>query len=342
MKKILLFLFLISSGIIFSTAYYATQPLPVYIAEKKESHFDAQSEKQYNPLLFLGDIMLGRYVETLQKRGLDPFGSTTEFLKSHVTIANLEGPIPIVHEHTPSYTYSFSFPSTTPSYLKEHGITAISLANNHSFDQKSEGYENTKVALDKELIHHFGGYGSDATDFFETQLGTTTVIVFGINMISSQWDERMIFDTIETLRNNNPEAYLVTFVHWGNEYSLKQNVNQVEFAHKLIDSGVNAIVGSHPHVVQGVEVYKNAPIFYSLGNFIFDQYFSKETQEGVMVSIDKKDEKFIYTLIPVVSERSKVSIAGVTYSKAILSTIAKSSSLNIQKNIQEGSLLITK
>jgi poly-gamma-glutamate synthesis protein (capsule biosynthesis protein) len=340
MKKIVVILGVVVTAVGAYLFYLSTLPLPVYSSDTQKPLLSVK-ESKVTPLLFVGDIMLGRYVETLQKQGLDPFGSTTEFLKSHITIANLEGPIPEIHLPTKNNTLTFSFPPTTPAHLKEHGVRAVSLANNHALDHKKEGYEHTKLVLNKESIAFFGGYGSDTSDYFETNLGTTSVIVFGINMISSQWDERMIFNTIETLRNNNSQSYLIAFVHWGNEYSLKQNSTQEEFAHKLIDSGVNAIIGAHPHVVQGAEVYKNAPIFYSLGNFIFDQYFSKETQEGVMVSIDKKNNTFIFKLIPVVSERSKVSIAGATSSKAILSTIAKSSTLDIQKNIEQATLIIT-
>jgi poly-gamma-glutamate synthesis protein (capsule biosynthesis protein) len=340
MKKLVVISAFVVVGITAYLAHVSSQSPLVYVADKKVSALSSTQETPTTPLLFTGDIMLGRYVETLQERGLNPFGSTTEFLNSHVTISNLEGPIPEVHEHTPNNAFAFSFPSTTPQYLKSHGVQAVSLANNHSLDQGHAGYEHTKLVLDKESVAHFGGYGSDATDYFETHLGTTTVIVFGINMISSQWNERMIFDTVTFLRKKHPQAYLTTFIHWGNEYSLTQNTVQEAFAHRLIDVGVDAIIGSHPHVVEGVEVYRGRPIFYSLGNFIFDQYFSKEVQEGVMVSIDKKNETFIYTLVPIVSVRSKVSFADEMSSREILSTIARSSSPQLQEDVEKGEIVV--
>jgi poly-gamma-glutamate synthesis protein (capsule biosynthesis protein) len=78
---------------------------------------------------------------------------------------------------------------------------------------------------------------------------------------------------------------LVVNIHWGEEYKADPNNRQKEMAHLLIDAGVDVIIGHHPHVVQTVETYKNKPIFYSLGNFIFDQYFSPETQKGLAVEI---------------------------------------------------------
>ena len=289
------------------------------------------------PLLFTGDIMLGRYVETLKNTtGLDPFGDTAEFLKSHTTIVNLEGPIPSVHEPTPISGFTFSFASSTPKYLKDHGVRAVSLANNHSMDHGRSGYEATKQSLDLEGISHFGGYGTTEPDYFETKLGTTTVIVYGINMISSTWNERAAHAATKLLRQNHPGAYLAAFIHWGNEYDLKQGVVQQVFAHKLIDEGVNAIIGSHPHVTQGIEIYKNSPIFYSLGNFIFDQYFSNDTQRGYTVSIDKKDSHLVFQLIPVTSVRSKTMIVDSLLSQTILDGIAKSSQTNLQEEIRKG------
>jgi poly-gamma-glutamate synthesis protein (capsule biosynthesis protein) len=339
MKKVIAIMSVVVVGVGAYLLHLSTRPLPVYSADTQKPSLSVK-ENDVKPLLFVGDIMLGRYVETLQKQGLDPLGSTTPFLKSHITIANLEGPIPEVHQQTKNNTLTFSFSSTTPLYLKVHGISVVSLANNHALDQKRNGYEYTKRALDKEAISHFGGYGSDTSDYFETSLGTTTVIVFGINMISSMWNEKMILDTVLTLRQNHPQAYLITYIHWGNEYDVQQGDVQRVFAHTLIDSGVNAIIGSHPHVVQGVEVYKNAPIFYSLGNFIFDQYFSKETQEGYMLSMEKKNDTFIFNLIPVVSERSKVSIARDATSKSILSTIAENSSSPLKLTIEQGEIIV--
>lgn len=303
----------------------------------KQKEEDKKEEIKTVPLLFIGDVMLGRYVEVLKnKEGLDPFGDTSNFLASHITIANLEGPIPLLHKPTPMNGYTFSFASSTPEYLKNHGITAVSLSNNHSRDQGLSGYENTKKVLDKEGVGHFGGYSSNDLDYFETKLGTTTVIIFGANMISTMWKEKVIHDFVQFLRQKYPDAYLVSYIHWGNEYVLEQGEIQRNLAHKLIDEGVSLIIGSHPHVVEGIEIYKGSPIFYSLGNFIFDQYFSKETQEGYMVSFDKKENNFVFKIIPVMQERSKIMFAHEKRATKILETIMKSSSPSIKENILFG------
>ncbi len=294
------------------------------------------------PLLFTGDIMLGRYVETLMNRyGQNyPFGSTTEFLKSHTTIANLEGSIPKVHIPTKINTMVFSFPPETPTILKNNGIQAVSLANNHSLDSGAVGYEETKRSLENGGIIHFGGYSTTLTEHFETHVGTTSVIVYGINMISSTWDKEMAYSATELLRKQYPKSILIAQLHWGNEYALTQGDEQRVLAYKFIDRGVDVIVGSHPHVVQGIEVYKGAPIFYSLGNFIFDQYFSRDVERGYLLSLDKKDGEILYTIIPVVSKRSQVAFPSEEIKVEILETIAKSSDASLKKNINESEILL--
>jgi poly-gamma-glutamate synthesis protein (capsule biosynthesis protein) len=69
------------------------------------------------------------------------------------------------------------------------------------------------------------------------------------------------------------------------EYAQRPNTEQIAFAHVAIDAGANAVIGHHPHVVQPLEMYKGKPIFYSLGNFVFDQEWSNETKQGLMVKL---------------------------------------------------------
>lgn len=301
------------------------------------------NQKNAQPLLFVGDIMLGRHVETLAKRHRDElfmFASTTEYLKQHVTIANLEGPIPDDHAQTPINGFSFSFASSTPRILKLGGIQAVSLANNHMFDKGRSGYEETKEALGQGGVAHFGGYSPTADDYFETKLGTTTVVVYGITMIATGWDESQALNVTEKLRKELPQAHLIAYLHWGDEY-VTQNIYQRAFAHKLIDRGVDTIIGAHPHVVQGVELYKEKPIFYSLGNFIFDQYWRSDLEDGYMVRISSLDSGIRYELVPVRSSRSIPAIATESARLRILDHIAKQSDMVLVDSIRKGYIDIT-
>ena len=100
--------------------------------------------------------------------------------------------------------------------------------------------------------------------------------------------------------------YLIVSIHWGVEYSHKANQKmQVEPAHEFVDAGADLVIGHHPHVVQNFEIYKGKFVFYSLGNFVFDQYWSKDTQEelGILVSFDGDGTSV--KLIPMKSEKSQ-------------------------------------
>ncbi len=302
------------------------------------------ADKPAIPLLFVGDIMLGRYVETLTNKsgdGLYAFSGMKDYLKENITIANLEGPIPSMHKPTPINGMSFSFPSSSPRTLKEGGVTAVSLANNHMFDQGKNGYEETKRTLDAEGVSHFGGYSPAESDYFQTSLGKEKVIVYGITMIATGWDEAQAIEATKKLRSDHPDSHLVVFIHWGDEYKT-QNIYQREFAHTLIDNGVDTIIGSHPHIIQGIEVYKGKPIFYSLGNFIFDQYQEANLQDGIMVRMNATDKEYTYDIIPIHENRSVPNIATSTKRDQILETLSKQSETNLRAAILAGKLEIVK
>ena len=97
----------------------------------------------------------------------------------------------------------------------------------------------------------------------------------------------------------------MVYPHWGVEYSSVHNYIQENLAHGWIDAGADLVVGAHPHVVQDIEIYKDVPIFYSLGNFVFDQMFSKETQEGLAVKLIITEEQISAELMPFASEKMK-------------------------------------
>lgn len=294
------------------------------------------------PLLFVGDIMLGRYVEKRMNEygGAYPFVQVRDLLKKHTVIANLEGPIPEVHEVTPAFGFRFSFPSRSASVLQSENIDAVTLANNHGFDMGKDGHSHTKKILSANEVVSFGSYDNTALDYYTTKLGTTSITVIGINMVSDMWNEKKVLDSVQKMVAEHDHSVVVAFLHWGNEYSHTQNSVQREFAHKLIDRGVGVIVGAHPHVTQGVEVYKGKPIFYSLGNFIFDQYFNDDVQESYGVEVQKFGDDLVFVALPFQSHRSQVSVATGTKADAIVDVIKRNSSAEVKKMFSGNELRI--
>jgi poly-gamma-glutamate synthesis protein (capsule biosynthesis protein) len=91
--------------------------------------------------------------------------------------------------------------------------------------------------------------------------------------------------------------------HWGTEYEAIHSASQEKLAHSWIDAGADIIIGSHPHVIQDAEMYKNRPIFYSVGNFVFDQSWSEPTQRGLIVAGKFKGDTLEIVLLPTVIKK---------------------------------------
>jgi hypothetical protein len=93
--------------------------------------------------------------------------------------------------------------------------------------------------------------------------------------------------------------------------------------HTFVDAGADLVIGAHPHVVQPIEVYKDKAIFYSLGNFIFDQNISFATEHGLAVNVEWDDEKTLFTLLPTTILKGEVEIADPQDSRKVLELVTK-------------------
>jgi poly-gamma-glutamate synthesis protein (capsule biosynthesis protein) len=86
---------------------------------------------------------------------------------------------------------------------------------------------------------------------------------------------------------------VIIFSHWGNEYEQKPTDQDISLAHSFIDHGADLVIGAHPHVIQSKEIYQGKYIYYSLGNFVFDQYFDDEVRCGLVLSFDLDKTKIV-------------------------------------------------
>ncbi len=257
---------------------------------------------EYDSITFVGDVLLARNVEHLMNKhgGSYPFDGLdlTQFSQDSAVVGNFEAAIPEKHVWTPVGQIDFSVPSTSISYLADAGFTHVSLGNNHSFDFEESGFINTTRVLSSEL--EVFGLPNDVSERSVTivDIDDQQVALLGIHGLVDHSDAELR----QLFRYANRESDLqVVYVHWGEEYALRQNSNQRSVATKYIEYGADLIIGHHPHVVQGIEVIEGVPVFYSLGNYIFDQYFSKDVQEGLVVLLDLDDAAGIH-IIPVESK----------------------------------------
>ena len=296
-------------------------------------------------ILFVGDIMLGRHVEDLmQQHGAQyPFDHVKNLLSdADSVVANLEGPIMESHIHTPSGAFGFSFSSTTSVLLATNHISLVTLANNHTADFGVHGYEQTAAFLDKAGIAHVGHpYVFNEQYTKEMQVGEQHILYIAFNITNSHFDTKAALTFVKNIQRK-PKQFIVALVHGGTEYKLHSDTQQEFFYRGLIDSGVDLVIAHHPHVVEEIEVYKNKPIFYSLGNFIFDQYFSQDVQQGLGVKLTLSDTYATYELIPLVSKESQPEVMSEAEKVAWLKLLADRSSSNIQKDIQKNQLLFAR
>lgn len=319
----------------------AAYPIRDTLAPDKETRhvIKMSEESEENSMLFLGDVMLGRYVAKLvAKNGIDyPFEKLRGLLSSSEdAIINLEGPIPEQYEETPSNGYQFAFPKSATTTLGNAKISAASLANNHASDYGEEGYAHTVRILKESGIVGFGHSRYVSQTLFERKYDDMRVIVFGVNMIAPSWNDVASTNSINRLCSANKGAYVVAFLHWGNEYETTHSKAQEAYAEKILNTCVHAIIGAHPHVVQDIAVYAGKPIFYSLGNAVFDQYFSKETEQGLGVRIVFGKDDIGFELYPIVSEKSQPRLANEEERKIALEKLARKSQETLQDNMRNG------
>lgn len=269
-------------------------------------------ESSPTTIVVTGDVMLGRTVEGISSaRGFDyPFQHTKDiFSGADVVFSNLEGPVPQAHEKTPAYSFRFSFHPNSIKALHDAGVSVVTLANNHMLDFGEQGYVDTTKELNERgiaFVGHPTRMGESLT--FEKTYRGRKVRFVGLNDTYTPVDIEKASALIRDLKKDG--AFVIVAVHWGEEYRNISNERQRTLGQALIDAGADVVVGHHPHVVEEVERYHDKPIFYSLGNFIFDQYFSEDVQQGIAVKISIGDTKVSYELIPVDLHKSQPKRSG--------------------------------
>ena len=207
-----------------------------------------------------------------------------------------------------------------PSYVplaKANNVTVAALANNHAIDYGITGMQDTLENLRNADITPMGAGNTedeahqavvkdvngrkitilnymDSENFAEYSYEAMPY-ANGSNPGYSAYDSE---DAQKQIGENNDSDLIVAYLHFGNEYSNSPNENQVKIAHELIDYGADVVIGSHPHVTQGIEMYNGKPIFYSLGNFIFDQS-NTATHSAYFVQIDLVNDTGECTVYPI-------------------------------------------
>jgi poly-gamma-glutamate synthesis protein (capsule biosynthesis protein) len=270
--------FLATCVVLLVVGIWATVP-----ADNSERKDPTGTSKQVR-MTFVGDIMLDRDPGKAMLAGRDPFEGVADLLKdADLTVGNLEC---VVADSGTRLKKSYTFradPQAIP-YLARY-FHALSLANNHTGDFGDAALIETMYRLRREKIPFFGAGLNEAeahTPWIVEKNGIKLALL-GYNEFPPRsfeagrrkpglaWsvDEQVVAD-IKAVR---PKVDLViTFMHWGEEYIPKPNERQKTLAQKMIDAGADVVVGNHPHVTQGHDLYKGRLVVYCLGNFVFDEW----------------------------------------------------------------------
>ena len=214
-----------------------------------------------------------------------------------LSMANLEGPAPVSSSyHTSGLLFTFN--QSYLSGLKNAGIDVVSLANNHVGNAGRQGMRETTAALDKIGIAHAGLGANDtaarAPAIFTIQ-GVRVAFLAYDSIAPSYWasataegsaklaSDQTVSD-IQAAKAAGAQVVIV-YPHWGVEYHTTPTSFERTWAHRMIDAGADIIIGNHVHYVAAMEVYKGKPIWYALGNFVFDQNWSELTEEGLILEL---------------------------------------------------------
>jgi poly-gamma-glutamate synthesis protein (capsule biosynthesis protein) len=249
-------------------------------------------------LIAAGDVSFSRGIAKVI-RVKNNFNFPLEEIKSYLKNAdlvfcNLESPITPGRIIVPGEMVFRSDPQTA-QILKNANFAVVSLANNHILNFGRKGLANTWKYLKEANILHTGTGTNKAAAVQPAYLRCG-----GLRLAFLAFVDKMFYSNQSTaatpyVATMNPKEisplvkdakrhadFVIVSMHSGNEYTEKLTASQVNFAHAAIDAGADLVIGHHPHVVQKAEKYKGKYIFYSLGNFIFDQNWSRETSEGLM------------------------------------------------------------
>jgi len=262
-------------------------------------------------LAFAGDIMLDRGVENSVIKNFNNdysalFEKASILKEPDIVFANLEGTVSDKGIDQKNL-YSFRMnPSVIPA-LKGAGIDILSVDNNHMGDWGRIAFADTLARLKENEILYTGGGNTKIESETPTIIEKygTKIGFLAFSDVGPNWMEAGV-EKAGLLLTNNPRFdeiiqnaskqvdYLIVSFHFGDEYQAKHNARQESLAHRAVDDGAKIIIGSHPHVVEDTEVYSPKDctqgscvsfIAYSLGNFVFDQSWSKPTMKGMLLEL---------------------------------------------------------
>ncbi|HIK17757.1 MAG TPA: CapA family protein [Leptolyngbyaceae cyanobacterium M33_DOE_097] len=279
-------------------------------------------------MMFSGDVTLAEHYE--RRFSNDPewaFAKLDAYREADIAMVNLENPLTRATLNQPNKRFTFKADPKLVEVLKAGGVDIVTLANNHSMDFKEAGLTETLNVLDSAGIMRIGagrdlnearrpkvvdvkgqriaflGYYGEEYAATSTKAGTNSV------------DEQRIAEDIQAIRNE--VDWIIVNYHWGQEKASQPAEWQRKLARFTIDQGADVVVGHHPHVLQGAEIYKGRPIAYSLGNFIFGGN-SRDNYDTAVLKVAVNDRQMKVEFVPIQVRDYQARVAAAADGEAIL------------------------
>ena len=284
---------------------------------------DAQEPKEDVTLLFAGDLFLTDILQEKYDRNGISAAAAPELLDvtrgADIFMLNQEFPFGTTGEAVEDKEYTFRVDPKYVSVLPELGADIVTLANNHMLDFGREPLRETLSALDGAGILHVGaGLNlAEASALKTIEAGGRIIGFLGATRVIPEhswtasrsnsglfttYDPTKLLEEIWAAKETCD--YVVVYVHWGVERNTEPEDYQKTLARQYIDAGADAVIGAHPHVLQGIEYYHGKPIFYSLGNFIF----ANRAYETMMAELTLTDSGVDVRVIPCVSTANQMGL----------------------------------
>lgn len=272
-------------------------------------------------LLFAGDVLLSNHVINAYDKsggihGVLDDGFRGEISQSDIFMVNQEFPFSDRGSAAPDKQFTFRLPPSRVSMMNELEIDIVTLANNHSLDFGTDALVDTCSVLEAAGIRYAGaGPNMDRARQLQTmEVKGKTIGFLAASRVYpdpawvanskkpgmvSGYDPTILLEEIEKAEGSCD--YLVVYLHWGIERDEKPQEYQRALGKKIIDAGADLVIGSHPHVLQGIEYYNGKPICYSLGNFIFGSSIPKTAL--LRAEVDFEQGTTVLSLVPGTSQK---------------------------------------
>ncbi len=265
-------------------------------------------------LRFVGDICftdnhfdVGFGVGSAIKKGSNPFHNITK-APGDCWIGNFEC---VTSDKTVHSNYRKDCFRIEPSLLKQCQLfDYLGIANNHVMEHGSEAYLDMECQL-KAICK--GTFGSERKKSITFSHQGKSISVTGFSLRREEGKDKPLYwsmpdpSDIATEFTTLRSDFKIAYIHWGVEFINYPSIDQIRFAHWLIDLGYDLIIGMHPHILQGYEVYKGKHIFYSLGNFVFNMAYLP-TKYSIVVNVDVDNWNVTYQYVHIGSNYKPILI----------------------------------